>query len=160
MALAFSSSGMGTHSEGLVVKFTQDNHKSWTGNFQRGLNDFDAIFPELGERARIVIAGGDGYMIDEMQATQVGTFGGSVAWGQFISERNLCVFASSWEITAFNAEGSLWKSRRISFDGIRILKIEGARLIGEAQHYSDEWMPFTLDLATGHHTGGSYGSHE
>lgn len=59
--------------------------------------------------------------------------------------------------TAIKADGSGWHSPRISWDGLRIIEIRGTELLGEAYTPSaNEWVPFKLDLLTGHCPDGIY----
>src|SRR5262249_4803955 len=63
-ALAFPSSGAGRHREGLVVRFNPGNVESWVGNFQRGATTYNAVLAHPDGRQVVVIAGGEGYVID------------------------------------------------------------------------------------------------
>lgn len=40
----FSANGMGTHSEGFVVRFVPEFGSPWTGNVQPGLGDASGVF--------------------------------------------------------------------------------------------------------------------
>lgn len=56
-----------------------------------------------------------------------------------------------------SADGVLWRSRRISWDGFSDLRFEGERLTGKAwSPVEDTWLPFELDVRSGHAEGGSY----
>lgn len=64
LPLRFSAHGVGTHSEGFVVEFQTSTDRNWVGNFVRGLNKFDWIGSHPNGREALVIAGGQGYLID------------------------------------------------------------------------------------------------
>ena len=56
-----------------------------------------------------------------------------------------------------SADGVMWRSRRISWDGFSELRLEGQRLFGQAwSPFGDAWLPFELDVRTGETEGGSY----
>src|SRR6185312_14109421 len=64
LAISFSPDGHGGHSEGLVVEFSPPASPSWVGNFQRGGGRLDSVIQHPDDRHVIVIAGGQGYVID------------------------------------------------------------------------------------------------
>ena len=59
MAMPFSATGRGAHSEGLVVEFV--GAPRWVGNFQRGITSLDVVFGSREHSSVSVIAGGQGY---------------------------------------------------------------------------------------------------
>jgi hypothetical protein len=63
-ARAFSATGMGTQSEGLVVSFKPATAGRLTGNFIRGLTKFDLLIAHPNGHDAPIIAGGQGYVID------------------------------------------------------------------------------------------------
>jgi hypothetical protein len=60
----FSATGQGKHREGYVVEFTTARGERWVGNFQPGMTSYCAVLPEPGTSCLIVIAAGQGYVID------------------------------------------------------------------------------------------------
>jgi hypothetical protein len=61
------------------------------------------------------------------------------------------------EFLRLAANGIVWSSRRVSYDGFRDLQFEGERLTGHAwSPIEDSWLPFDLDVRTGRVEGGSY----
>ncbi len=70
---------------------------------------------------------------------------------------SVVVFRGMVSFMAIKADGSEWHSPRISWDGLRITEIRGTELLGTAYTPStNEWVPFKLDLLTGHCTDGIY----
>jgi len=60
-------------------------------------------------------------------------------------------------LETINKEGRWWRTPRISWDGIRHIKIEGANLYGEAfTPVGEMWVPFAVDLRTGECAGSAY----
>ena len=68
--------------------------------------------------------------------------------------KNILIFGTSTDFEAVGASGRVWRSRRISWDGIRSLKLESDTLTGEAWSL-DIWLPFSLDINSGEHKGGA-----
>ena len=59
---------------------------------------------------------------------------------------------------AFRIRVYAWQTRRLSWDGLRNLALDGDDLIGEAYDPTDQsWHAFSVDLSTGEAQGGSYG---
>ncbi len=152
----FSSTGMGTHSEGMVVEFfPNETSSSWIGNFQRGLTSLDKVLAHPNGSSAIVIAGGECYIIEIENRKLKESFGGMYETVFCIFEKNIVILGTSIDFDALNASGHLWQSQRISWDGLRHLKQEENILSGEAWSLGNTWIPFSLDIDSGKHTGGA-----
>lgn len=148
----FSATGQGTHSQGLVVEFTPQGGARWAGNFQRGLSRFDAV--EAQGALVLVVAGGQGYVIDVASRRCTWTFGAMINAVLRASSGQL-VFADGLGLFSFVGGRALWRTRRISLDGFEQLALTGDRVTGLAlRSAGDEWVPFTVELATGAVSGG------
>jgi hypothetical protein len=156
-AEGFSATGQGKHREGLVVRFFPRSGESWVGNFQRGWGGCDAVFeyPE-GTNIVIVVAGGQGYIVDPEARQCMETFGGSIESAHHVPELNAVVLGDGLWFEAMGPAGLLWRSGRISWDGMCELNVDGLTLSGKAGDPDGRWTPFTLDLRTGEFDGGSY----
>lgn len=144
-------------SEGLVVTFTASSGERWTGNFARGYGSLDAVRDELGPRSTIVIASGTAYLLDVVSktASEITCQADHI---EFVASHNVMIIGNGLRLEAFGASGAIWRSRRISWDGMRSLRYDDQEMHGEA--YSPmgppDWLPFKLDLASGVVDGGSY----
>jgi hypothetical protein len=145
-------------SEGYVVKFETDDG-SWIGNFatpnRQGPN---AVHAELGSRFVLVVAAGSGYLVDAHRRQLVRELPTDVQHVWFQKELPAFVISNGLWFEAFDAQRTLWRSRRISWDWIRNVGREGLTVTGEASFPADveEWVTFELDLRTGAVQGGSY----
>ncbi len=73
-----------------------------------------------------------------------------------LAEQRLLLFAGFHAIWALGTEGQAWETARLSWEGLRITEIQGQELHGFGWNLAtDADVPFTVDLATGHHTGGA-----
>ena len=69
---------------------------------------------------------------------------------------DLLLFTGFHTILAWGSTGEAWQTRRLSWEGIRITGIEGHTLHGLGWNLmTDQEVPFTVDLRTGHHQGGA-----
>jgi hypothetical protein len=155
LPLQFSSTGMGMHSEGFVVQFFPLNASSWIGNFQRGLTKLDYVLDHPNGEAVIVVAGGECYVVDLKGKQSIENFGGDFVSAIEVPNKPLIVFESFVDFERVGPKGRIWRSNRISWDGMRNIAIKGDELVGEAWSYEDIWKPFRLNLDTGKHEGGA-----
>ena len=151
----FSSTGMGTHREGFVVQFLPSKNPAWIGNFQRGLRSLDEALEHPDGSSVMVVAGGECYVVDVENRKLKEVFGGMFESIISVPNKNIVIFGSPIDFEAHGVSGRSWQSRRISWDGIRNLNLEGDTLTGEAWNLNDVWTPFSLDVNTGVHKGGA-----
>ena len=141
------------------MRFTLEGNSEWTGNFERewhgGVDDV-LRFPGS-EPLVLVIAGGLAYLIDVQARRLVRTFSPveAVAADQ---ERDVIYVSDGIRVEAVGENGILWTTERISWDGIRNLRMQEGRLEGDACDPTSDgnWTPFSIDPATGEVRGGSY----
>jgi hypothetical protein len=158
LALPFPSDGAGRHREGLVVRFDPAGVEPWVGNFQRGTTTYNTVIVHPDGRQVIVIAGGRGYIVApetrrETRCPMPSTINLAIPMPEF----NQVVLGTDLEFGAIRADGTGWKSGRLSWDGITNVSISGTTLTGEAYSPLDRsWYQFTLDLLTGESLGGTY----
>ncbi|MHB1700207.1 MAG: hypothetical protein ACYCSN_08715 [Acidobacteriaceae bacterium] len=70
--------------------------------------------------------------------------------------QGLLLFAGFHALLALGAHGIAWQTRRLSWEGVRIASVEESLLHGFGWNLmTDKEVPFTVDLRTGEHTGGS-----
>jgi hypothetical protein len=105
----------------------------------------------------LVIAGGQGYIVNPNDRTNREYFGADIEVVVPVLELNSVVFGNGLWFESLGPDGWQWRSSRISWDGIRELRRDGWRMFGGAwSPLEDRWLPFELDLRTGEFTGGSY----
>lgn len=146
--------------EGYVVEFTNDNGDTWVGNFQTfDENGLSEVHPELGSSAVMIVAGSNGYIMDVERRKLVRDLGFGISSIWFDGERKALVCANGLWFESHTAETLLWRSRRISWDGLRNLKQDGHIISGEAYDPTskeENWVSFNIDLSSGEVEGGSY----
>jgi hypothetical protein len=148
------------HAQGLVVEVSPADGPSWVGNFVRGLSNFDLALVHPNARDALVIAGGQGYVVDPGLQAVTEIFGGAIV-DAFRHPAQEWLILNDQEIrfVALGPSGWVWKSRRVSWDGLRDLHVDGESISGKAWAPGDTWEPFEVDLNTGELVGGSYPAH-
>jgi hypothetical protein len=147
------------HSEGFVVRFTPEANEPWIGNFQPGSNGWEGVLPHPNGQHFIVVARGQGYIVDPGVRQLVTTFSRSIQHVVPLPEFGAIVFSDGLGFEAIKKDGIWWQSPRISWDEIRNINVEGTVLRGEASVptvHGNAWAPFTLDLMTGQCDDGIY----
>lgn len=147
------------YSEGVPVKFYTHDETTWVANFEPGWTALTEILELEDSPNLIVIARGLCYLMNpESTITPLAVFGTDyeclleATKGRFVLQSSTC-------LTIIEPTGAFWHSERISWDGIKELKIEGVVVTGisyDPMHDSDEWVPFSFDIETKELTGGSY----
>lgn len=153
----FPSNGIGAHREGVVVEFEGHDGQTWVGNFQPGATSYNVVFDTFGTDRPVVVAGGRAYVVDVSARKVTEQFGETIDWALELPDRRLIVFADGIGFAARNRDGVVWKSGRVSWDGMRDLTHEGRVVRGYAYSWlNDDYKSFELDLDSGEFTGGSY----
>jgi|JRYL01.1.fsa_nt_gb hypothetical protein len=144
--------------EGKVVEFLVAEG-AWVGNFRPGIGGLDLARVCTGCERILVIARGDAWIVDPDkrsaepllpavdQLLDVPHGGGWILCRQGLALARLVGTRLAWH------------TRRLSWDGIDRLRIEGDRIVGSAWNpFEQGWHDFSVDLQTGMSTGGSYAS--
>jgi hypothetical protein len=153
----FSATGMGTHREGTVVKFYPDTQPAWVGNFQRGMTGLSAAIEHPNGTHAIVVANGQGYVVDVANRQMIECFGGIIDSMFRVPNQNVIIFGDCTNFLAYGPNGILWRSGRVSWDGIRSVTVKDRELVGEAwTPMGETWKPFAVDVTSGVVRGGSY----
>lgn len=84
-----------------------------------------------------------------------------VTWVDAAPKQKLLLFASFHSLWALGVEGRAWETGRLSWEGLRVTRIDDRQVHGLGWDLeTDLEVPFTVDLATGRHTGGASGTAE
>ena len=161
VAESFTATGQGTHREGFVVRFETDDGQSWVGNFQRGSSRFETVIDHPSGREVIVIAGGQGYVVNPEDRSQRTYWASNIEEVIRVADTGLLLVSNGLWFEAIERGGTVWRTRRISWDGLQDVRLEGNRLRGQSWSPIDDcWAPFEVDIETGSVRGGSYEGRE
>jgi len=116
------------------------------------------VFACPNPREMCAVAGGYAYVIDTMQPERCTHIAlKPVVEVQTLVAQKLLLFVGFHSIVAWGHDGLVWESARLSWEGIRITRIEGNVLHGTGWNLmTDREVAFSLDLFTGQHQGGGF----
>jgi hypothetical protein len=104
------------------------------------------------------VAGGYAYVIDTAQpehCTHI-TLKPAVEVRPLVAQ-DVLLFVGFHSVLAWGRNGLLWESARLSWEGVRIVSIDGDVLHGMGWNLlTDREVAFSLDLLTGEHQGGGF----
>lgn len=147
------------YSEGFVVRFYKSDKSEWVANFQLGWTNFSKVFDFPKHKTVIIVAGGQGYVMSPDNEAPKFTFGLTISEALQTDNGSL-VFADNINIIFFdNSNGQFWHSNRISWDGIKDLKLADNILYGKSYDPTNsiqEWSDFSINLKTKEITGGTW----
>jgi len=143
--------------EGLVVEFLTDAGKRWVGNFATSASGRTIVRTELGERAVVVVASGAGYVVDVAVRQLVRALAANVQEIWFETSSGAMIMSNGLWFEAFDTKSVRWRSRRISWDGMRGVRRRDQKIVGDAYSPLDDgWRSFEVDIESGAVVGGSY----
>lgn len=150
------------YSEGFPVRFFKADGTDWVANFELGWTDLKIIC-ELNDTCNLlVIAGGTCYLMNPEEAKPISVFGVGYSSVLRASDGRL-ILEDQIDLTIVETDGSHWATERISWDGIKELRLENNTVTGlsyDPMYDADDWIDFTYDIDTKTLTGGSYQKYE
>ena len=159
MYVPISPSGEPFYSEGFVVRFYKQDGSTWVANFSKGWSNYSKVFGFPKQNIVIVFANGTCYVMTPELETPKLSFGVTID-NVLMTETGSLICADNTNVTILDNEtGELWRSDRISWDGIKDLQIKNNCIIGVSYNptaESDEWIEFSIDLNTKKIKGGSF----
>jgi hypothetical protein len=146
--------------DGVTIKVVPQEGPAWIGTFAFGglrRNEAKALFttPEVGKL--LVVSRGAGYFVSASDPRE---------WKpaltvpttdvRSIHDRGLIVLASFTDLLAYNEKGLAWRTKRISWDDLKLLSTSANEIKGEFWDLQTEaTQQFAVDLATGSVEGGA-----
>ncbi|MCC6466987.1 MAG: hypothetical protein IT563_01600 [Alphaproteobacteria bacterium] len=150
-ALPYPQNGTRAHSEGFVVRFLPGTVDFWVGNFQRFSNNGHDLAIEFFDSQKVlVVAGGEPYLVDTRTRALSEFPLKLIVHALEAPDLNLLIFGDDLGFAGIDASGVRWRSPRISWDGLRNIRVAGEKLYGEAfTPDGDTWHRFELNLQDG-----------
>ena len=150
------------YSEGFVVRFYKNNQSDWVANFKPGWTGFNAIYDFENESDILVIAGGTCYLMNPEAEKPLESFGvGYVSAIKTLDSR--IILQDLTDLTIIEPDRKHWHTERISWDGIKDLKLDGTLVTGlsfDPMNDKNQWVEFIVDLEKRNVKGGSYRQYE
>lgn len=139
----------------MLVRF--NGPQSWTASLAPGNGDYNGSARLWESDEFVIVTRGQAYIIDAATRELKSCFGGFVAGLLAIPHLDLLVYHNGLWVEGLFSSGFAWQTRRLSWDGLRQLTLDGDDLIGEAYDPTNQrWHRFSVDLCTGEAQGGSY----
>ena len=138
--------------DGLLLRIKSDG-TSWVGCFAFDAVGLSACIASPQPGRLFVVSRGAGYVIDVTRPgewTQVGCV--PVREVRVLADQNMVLLADFTRIVAHGVNGLMWRSDRLCWDDLKILSVEGGRIIGSGYDPTNSTNPegrFELDLSTG-----------
>jgi hypothetical protein len=106
----------------------------------------------------LAVAGGYAYLVDTLAPERcVHLPLRPVTQVVSIVEEGLLLLAGFHTVAAVSADGLLWETAKLTWEGVRLGEVRDGKLHGEGWHMqSDRDVPFIVDLRTGAHEGGGF----
>jgi hypothetical protein len=150
------------YSQGFAVRFYRDDKSEWVANFKPGWTGLNAIYEFDNQQNILVIAGGTCYIMNPNYTKPIKVFG--VGYETVIKTLDSrLILQDMTDITVIEPNGEYWDTERISWDGLKDLKLQGNLVTGlsfDPMNDKEEWVKFVVDLETRKVTGGSYRQYE
>ncbi|TGL31630.1 hypothetical protein EHQ52_17030 [Leptospira koniambonensis] len=143
--------------EGFVVKFIKDDGTFWVGNFAGGFSNLKCVVEFFDTNYILVCAQGIVYIIDPNILKPIEILFSSIEL--ILKFEDLLILHDPVNVYFLNSNFDYWDSGRISWDGIKELRIENDIIKGlsyDAMDSINEWKEFQIDIRTKEITGGSY----
>ncbi len=146
--------------DALHVKVTPADASPWLGSFAHGFESegvSNGVWAWPDGESLAVVSAGYGYVVkahdpkswvrlQPMPITDV----------RISPEHQLIIFADFTNIYAYSAAKTVWKSDRLSWDGVTITQVATNHIFGLGwDAMSDNEIEFVIDMRTGQHTGGA-----
>ncbi|HKB64262.1 MAG TPA: hypothetical protein VKC61_00300 [Pyrinomonadaceae bacterium] len=147
--------------DGLIVEVSTRSSESWIGTFAFGTispKGKNGLYAWPDPRILCVVSQGQGYLVwaDEPTKSELIRVD-PVLDVMSVPAKQIVVFANYTQLIAYGKSGPVWVTNRLSWDGLKLTKLNNDYIEGEV------WDPrveanvgFKVDLSNGHHEGGSY----
>jgi hypothetical protein len=140
----------------IFVEVLARNGTRWLGEFSGLGGGLSGIFATPNEDVICVVNRGEGYLVDTMHPDRYDLLPVvPVMLVRRVPSRNILFFVDHTRLCALGKDGLLWVTKRVSWDGIKILEVTDRQIRGEGWDApTDRWIPFSVDVETGHVDGG------
>jgi len=132
----------------------------WVGAFARGFQSDDlvtGVYAWPDGLSVAVVSAGYGYVVKAAEpASWVRLQPMPITDVRVLPEHGLIIFTDFTHMFAYSADKNLWKSDRLSWDGITVTQVATNHIFGVAwDAMQDKEVEFAIDVRNGEHTGGA-----
>ena len=141
--------------EGTVVECETESDK-WVANIAPGIGGLNLAHAHPNGRDAVVIASGDLYVVNPILRSAELLLSGVDSEIEVQQPDGWIFCIQGVALARLGSDGLLWHTRRLSWDGVKELKLQGHCVTGVAWSLDDHWYSFQVDAHTGQSQGGSY----
>lgn len=145
-------------SDGINVHVIPHNGVDWVGTFasgRLGSNASTGVWTTPNPTKLCIISQGQGYIVDALSpgaCEPLPIF--PIFAVRSSAKHRLLIFASYTELLAYGVMGVIWRTKRLSWDGLKLTSMTEDQLCGHFWDIrSESEQSFTVDLATGNDNG-------
>ncbi|XXF77087.1 hypothetical protein P2318_29140 [Myxococcaceae bacterium GXIMD 01537] len=158
----FFPENMAGGQDGLLVRVIPEGGEPWDGLFAFGKLTSAGISRLLSlpdPEKLCVISRGAGYVVMARAPRTWEPIGVMpIIDARPVPSAGVVVFTNFTEMVAYGAEGIRWRTKRLAWDGLRVVEVTDRSIIGEYWDLREETTQrFEVDLATGAQRGGVEG---
>ncbi|NBD12867.1 hypothetical protein [Corallococcus silvisoli] len=149
--------------DGILVRVTPEGGGApWLGVFafgRFGQGEFSRVLSLPDPKKLCVVSRGAGYIVASQDPQNWEAIKSvPITDVRAVLSAGVVVFANLTEMVAYGAEGMRWRTKRLAWDGLKILEVTEHSIRGEYWDLREEaTQPFEVDLATGAQKGGVEG---
>ena len=145
--------------DGVLVSITPVDGNEWIGVFgsvQKYPKSLSKILSWPDDNKICVVSSGAAVIVDVNNPLNFELVGVEPIFHAIpIQESGIVVFADFTSLIAYNEKGIVWKSKRVSWDGLEIISVDQSCINGSYWDIkSESKTPFKVNIATGEVEGG------
>lgn len=146
--------------DGVLIRVMPRSYPTWIGTFAFGVLTPHGITSALetpDPDNLCVVAKGRGYVVDTREPeNHQEVLLHPIVDVHIALKRRLIVFVSFTELMAYDSKGMCWRTRRLSWDNLKITEVTDDTISGEFWDLQTERTSFfCVDLGNGEHQGGA-----
>ena len=146
--------------DGVMIRVEPKSGSIWVGTFAYGTltpGGLSGVFCMPDPNRLCVVARGRGYIVPAAvpEACEDIAFH-PIMDVRVVPKHGLVVFANHTELLAYDASGVRWRTKRLTWDGLKMTEVADDVIRGEFWDIrSEQTSSFTVDIKTGSHQGGA-----
>jgi hypothetical protein len=150
----FPSGEKTASNDGLILKISPFSSKPWIGIFAFGditKNGLSGVYSMPDKEKFCVVSNGMGYIVASNNATIFEIIDSiPITDVRCVKEKGIILFADYTQIMAYDSGGLRWQSKRLSYDGFKIISLNNDILVGEFWDIrNDANSLFEIDIIDG-----------
>jgi len=145
--------------DGVLVEVRPERGLAWLGTFAFGQvtpRGVVGVFATPDPQRLCVVSNGEGYLVSVMAPTEWEAVRATpIIDVRPVLAQGIIVFADYTTLVAYGQTGMKWKTKRLTWESLRIVEVTDALIRGEFWDIRSEGTTsFVVDLVTGMHEGG------